>query len=167
MRNLDEILKLINSGRKKEALDAIEHTLSLGHTNIEALKIKAIIFSQEGRFKEASKIWEKILKFSGKFRKKSGKLWEKPWKFRVKSWTFLKKSWKFPWISEKLGKNPENFENLRSEMIRFLKEIAIVWLRILKNFRLRRALQSDNHFAYLLFWHKKHEYTVLKRFLQW
>ena len=62
MKTIDEIINLINAGKKKEASKAVEHLLSLGQTNIEALKIKANLLSQEGKFRPASNIWEKILK---------------------------------------------------------------------------------------------------------
>ncbi len=62
MKTIDEIINLINAGKKKEASKAVEHLLSLGETNIEALKIKANLLSQEGKFRQASNTWEKILK---------------------------------------------------------------------------------------------------------
>jgi hypothetical protein len=61
MRHVSTIKKIIDKGEFKEAMSALESLLSLGPNNLEALKLKAMLFHAEGRFIDETKVWEKIL----------------------------------------------------------------------------------------------------------
>lgn len=64
MYTVEQIKNLIDKGELTAAEKAIEALLKLGPTNIEALKLKAIIFSQQGHFYEEHQIWCQIMELA-------------------------------------------------------------------------------------------------------
>jgi tetratricopeptide (TPR) repeat protein len=61
MMHVKQIRDIIDEGRVDEAHDAIEQLLSLGPQNTEALKLRAMLYGQKGRFADEGKTWERIL----------------------------------------------------------------------------------------------------------
>ena len=62
MRHVSAIRKLIAEGNVREAEAALDNLLELGPSNVDALKLKAMIFGAEGRFRDEEQIWSHILK---------------------------------------------------------------------------------------------------------
>jgi len=60
MLHVKEIREIIESGQGDEAHAALDQLLAIGPNNIEALKLRALLHEQEGRFAEEAKIWDKI-----------------------------------------------------------------------------------------------------------
>lgn len=58
---IEHVQKQIEDGKFSEAYSALEDILSLGPTNIGALKMKALLLSSEGKFSEEATVWRKIL----------------------------------------------------------------------------------------------------------
>lgn len=61
MLHVKEIRDLVLLGQQDQALAALDNLLELGPKNVEALKLKALIFSQRGSFKEEEEIWSRII----------------------------------------------------------------------------------------------------------
>ena len=61
MRHVAHIKKIVEEGQRDEALVAIENLLYLGPKNLEALKLKALIFASEGKFEDETQVWLRIL----------------------------------------------------------------------------------------------------------
>ncbi len=61
MKQTHEIKELIDQGQTQEAWEAIEHVLSLGPSNLGALKLKATLLASEGRYPQEREVWDKIL----------------------------------------------------------------------------------------------------------
>lgn len=61
MRHVNAIRELLDQGQRSEAKSALEDLLSIGPSNLDALKLKAMLFASEGRFVEAEKVWLRIL----------------------------------------------------------------------------------------------------------
>ncbi len=62
MKHVAAIEKYIEEGLAEEAYAAIDNLLSLGPKNINALKLRARLLSEEGRFDEEAEVWLKVLK---------------------------------------------------------------------------------------------------------
>ena len=60
MLHVKEITKIIDDGGTDEAHDALEQLLALGPNNTSALKLKARLFENSGRFREEGKVWDRI-----------------------------------------------------------------------------------------------------------
>ncbi len=58
---LDKIEKYVDAGDFPAAYAALEELLELGPKNTHALRLKAMLFGYEGRFREESKLWQKII----------------------------------------------------------------------------------------------------------
>lgn len=56
-----QIRNSIDEGHYSEAHASLDELLSIGPNNIEALKLKSILYAHEGKFSEEDRIWEKIL----------------------------------------------------------------------------------------------------------
>lgn len=52
---------MMEDGQHDKAHAALDNLLSLGPGNLEALKLKSILFASEGRFLEEARMWEKII----------------------------------------------------------------------------------------------------------
>lgn len=61
MRHVIKIKEMLDNGERDEAKNALETLLALGPGNMEALKLKARIFANEGRFNDEEKVWIRIL----------------------------------------------------------------------------------------------------------
>ncbi|MBP6217377.1 MAG: hypothetical protein KA436_02195 [Oligoflexales bacterium] len=61
MKHVKQIRIDVEDGRWEEALVEVEELLSLGPSNLEALKIKAFLYGAQGQFKLESVIWRKVL----------------------------------------------------------------------------------------------------------
>ena len=61
MMHVKQIKNLVEAGESSRALEALDNLLALGPSNMEALKLKAYLLSQQGRFREESSIWEKLI----------------------------------------------------------------------------------------------------------
>ena len=61
MRHVKDIRILFEQGQQDEAFDAIDQLLSLGPNNLDALKLKALILSNRGQYREEAKLWEQII----------------------------------------------------------------------------------------------------------
>jgi tetratricopeptide (TPR) repeat protein len=61
MKHVTSIKKIIESGDREEAQQAIDNLLELGPNNLEALKLKAMLYSSEGRFSEEAQVWHRVL----------------------------------------------------------------------------------------------------------
>lgn len=61
MKHVSAIKKIIEDGQREEALVAIDNLLELGPTNLEALKLKALIYASEGRLSEEAIVWNRVL----------------------------------------------------------------------------------------------------------
>jgi len=61
MKHVTAIRKIIDDGQIPEAYSAIDNLLSLGPHNLEALKLKALLYHSEGRFMEEAEVWFKVL----------------------------------------------------------------------------------------------------------
>lgn len=61
MRHVTAIRQLLDQGQRAEAKSALEDLLSIGPSNLEALKLKALLYAGEGRFPEEEKVWLRIL----------------------------------------------------------------------------------------------------------
>lgn len=61
MKHVNAIRQLLEEGQRAEAKGAIDDLLAIGPSNLEALKLKALLFSSEGRFEEEEKAWLRIL----------------------------------------------------------------------------------------------------------
>ncbi len=60
MKHVQKIQEMFDAGDRSEASNALETLLALGPNNIEALKMKAMLFSSEGRFQDEEKTWFRI-----------------------------------------------------------------------------------------------------------
>ena len=58
------IRKMLDEGKVREAEGAMEDLLFLGPSNIDALKLKAMIFAAEGRFVEEERVWNQIFRIN-------------------------------------------------------------------------------------------------------
>ncbi|MEZ4743721.1 MAG: tetratricopeptide repeat protein [Bdellovibrionota bacterium] len=61
MKHVKEIREMLDHGQTSEAGEAIDILLELGPHNTEALKLKALIFQQQGRFNREYEIWERVV----------------------------------------------------------------------------------------------------------
>lgn len=61
MIHVRQIREFIEEGESDKALTALDDLLLLGPRNTEALKLKAYIFQQEGRFLDEEKVWQAII----------------------------------------------------------------------------------------------------------
>lgn len=61
MRHVNTIKKIIDEGKRAEAISAIDNLLELGPANMEALKLKAMLFAAEGRYSEEALVWHRVL----------------------------------------------------------------------------------------------------------
>ncbi len=61
MKHVNAIRKYVEQGQREEAHSALDNLLSLGPKNIEALKLRALLYSAEGRFNDEAKIWDQVL----------------------------------------------------------------------------------------------------------
>lgn len=61
MMHVKQIKSIIDEGRAEEAFDALDQLLSLGPQNTEALKLRAALYGQQGRFAEEFKVWGQII----------------------------------------------------------------------------------------------------------
>ncbi len=61
MKHVAEIKKIIAQGQTEEAADALEDLLAIGPQNVEALKLRALLFAHKGQFNDEAKVWEKII----------------------------------------------------------------------------------------------------------
>lgn len=61
MKHVNAIRKDIEAGDTSEAHDALDNLLSLGPSNTSALKLRALLFRTEGRFREESKVWDRVI----------------------------------------------------------------------------------------------------------
>ena len=52
MMHVKQIKNLVEAGESSRALEALDNLLALGPSNMEALKLKAYLLSQQGRFRE-------------------------------------------------------------------------------------------------------------------
>ena len=52
---------MMEEGQHEKAHEALDNLLSLGPGNLEALKLKSILFATEGRFLEEARVWERII----------------------------------------------------------------------------------------------------------
>lgn len=64
MKHISAIEKLIEGGEVVEARSALDNLLELGPNNLDALKLQALIFSSEGKFKEEERVWYRILEIA-------------------------------------------------------------------------------------------------------
>ena len=60
MQHLAKINKMLDQGERDSAKFALDDLLLLGPNNLEGLKLKALIFSSEGRFQEEAQVWQRI-----------------------------------------------------------------------------------------------------------
>ena len=58
---LEQIEKQVDDGDFPGAYSAIEDILSLGPSNLRALKLKAFLLASEGKFSEEASVWKNIL----------------------------------------------------------------------------------------------------------
>ena len=58
--HVKKIQEVVDTGDYNSAYDHLDALLELGPNNIEALKLKAELYEAEGRFDDASGVWEKI-----------------------------------------------------------------------------------------------------------
>jgi tetratricopeptide (TPR) repeat protein len=65
MMHVKQIQKIIDEGRTEEAHEALEQLLCLGPHNTEALKLRAMLYGQKGRFAEEARAWERIITIDG------------------------------------------------------------------------------------------------------
>ncbi|MGE0173648.1 MAG: hypothetical protein AB7T49_12700 [Oligoflexales bacterium] len=61
MKHVKEIRELISEGQVAEARDALDVLLEFGPSNVEALKIKALLANHFGKFEEEEDYWRKVL----------------------------------------------------------------------------------------------------------
>lgn len=61
MKHVNEIRNMVENGQHQAAHKALNNLLDLGPSNIEALKMKGLLFAIEGRFHDEVKMWEKVL----------------------------------------------------------------------------------------------------------
>lgn len=61
MQHVKQIQDLIKSSRTSEAHAALDQLLELGPSNIDALKLRAYLYSSEGRFGREDEIWHQIM----------------------------------------------------------------------------------------------------------
>jgi len=61
MMHVKEIRELVEQGKTSDAHDAIDLLLELGPHNTEALKLRALLYGQQGRFPEETKCWERVI----------------------------------------------------------------------------------------------------------
>lgn len=61
VRHVNQIREMVDQGLNDDALVALDELLSLGPSNLEGLKLKALLLSQQGRFVSERKLWERIL----------------------------------------------------------------------------------------------------------
>ena len=52
---------MVENGDHEQAHDALDNLLELGPKNIEALKLKTVLYANEGRFVDERMLWEKII----------------------------------------------------------------------------------------------------------
>jgi len=57
-----QIREMLDRGETTQASDALEQLLALGPKNTEALKLRAAIFEQQGRFADEAKVWEQVIR---------------------------------------------------------------------------------------------------------
>lgn len=60
MLHVKQIRTIVDAGHSDEAHKALDELLALGPNNTEALKLRASLLEQEGRFAEEAKVWERI-----------------------------------------------------------------------------------------------------------
>lgn len=60
MMHVKQIKEIIDEGRTEDAHSALEQLLVLGPKNTEALKLRAALYSMEGRFVDEGRIWQRI-----------------------------------------------------------------------------------------------------------
>jgi hypothetical protein len=58
---MNEIRKLVDHGQLNEAQDALDVLLEFGPSNVDALKLKAVLCAHEGKFQEEEGYWGQIL----------------------------------------------------------------------------------------------------------
>ena len=63
MKNLEDIRKIVDRGEYGEAFVALEELLEMGPYNIEALKLKSLLFHQQGRYPEEFQVWQQIIEY--------------------------------------------------------------------------------------------------------
>src|SRR5690606_9531918 len=59
-QHVKQIEDIIDKGKTQEAHDALDQLLELGPNNTAALKLRAQLYSFEGRFADENRVWEKI-----------------------------------------------------------------------------------------------------------
>jgi tetratricopeptide (TPR) repeat protein len=59
--HIKQIQEMVDQGETTEALSALENLLLIGPNNIAGLKLRAMLYEQEGRFKQEAEIWDKIV----------------------------------------------------------------------------------------------------------
>lgn len=60
MLHVKQITEIVNAGQMDEAHEALDQLLAFGPNNTEALKLKARLFSYEGRLAHEQRLWDKI-----------------------------------------------------------------------------------------------------------
>jgi len=58
--HVKQITEIIDAGATDEAHEALEQLLSLGPNNTAALKLQARLYEYAGRFREESRVWDRI-----------------------------------------------------------------------------------------------------------
>ena len=61
MIHVKQIKKMVEEGEHIDAHKALDNLLELGPKNTEALKLRTVLFANEGRFLDERIIWEKII----------------------------------------------------------------------------------------------------------
>lgn len=61
MKHVNAIRKDIENGQTAEAYEALDNLLHLGPSNVAALKLKALLFNAEGRFRDEARVWNQII----------------------------------------------------------------------------------------------------------
>ncbi len=60
---MEDIRKIVDQGEYSEAFVALEELLEMGPYNIEALKLKALVYRQQGRYQEEFLVWQEIIEY--------------------------------------------------------------------------------------------------------
>lgn len=60
MLHVKQIRDIVSAGQSEEAHAALDQLLSLGPSNLEALKLRAQLLEFEGRFVEEAQVWDRI-----------------------------------------------------------------------------------------------------------
>ncbi|MBI2602708.1 MAG: hypothetical protein HYW48_06610 [Deltaproteobacteria bacterium] len=61
VKRVEDIRSLIDRGEFEEAQTSLDGILELGPRNLEALKLKAFLYSCQGRFEDEASTWRKII----------------------------------------------------------------------------------------------------------